>query len=583
VAKSIRLTIDQAISVAEKEVKQGNFSKALQLYKRVLQQHPNHSEAKKGLRKLHKEFPWDQPTQDKSMPPSQDQLNTLIKLFNSNQVIKVEQDCRKLLQHYSESIIVLNILGLVLHKQGKLEKAVQSFDKALQIKPDFVEAHCNRGNTLQEQGKLREAVESFSKAIQIKPDFVEAYYNRSNALKQQHRLQEAVQSLDKAIQLKPNFAEAHSNRGIVLQVQGRLQEATESFNKAIQIKPDFAEAYYNLSKIKRHDEYDETIRDMESLYDREDTSSKQRELLAFALGKAFEELKEYDKAFKYILEGNQLKRSSYHYEIKSDVERFNKMKEVFSPAFFSSHSKMGNPDETPIFILGMPRSGTTLVEQILASHSQVHGAGELLDLFMVASGIHTAKTKDKFPECLTGLTDENFVALGSSYLKSLRKHSNSKRFITDKMPHNFRLIGLIKVILPKAKVIHCMRHPMDNCLSVFKNRFSRANHYAYNLRDLGQFYYHYLDLMNHWRNTIPNFIYDISYEALVSDQEKQTRKLLNHCQLPWEESCLSFHKTERPIATSSYIQVRRPMYRDSINLWMKYEKQLESLKKVFNQ
>ena len=150
------------------------------------------------------------------------------------------------------------------------------------------------------------------------------------------------------------------------------------------------------------------------------------------------------------------------------------------------------------------------------------------------------------------------------------------------MPHNFRLIGLIKVILPKAKVIHCMRNPMDNCLSVFKNRFSQANHYAYNLKELGEFYYHYLDLMNHWRATIPLFIYDISYEALVLDQEQETKKLLNYCQLPWEETCLSFYKTERPIATSSYTQVRRPMYSDSVNLWMKYESELEPLKKALN-
>ena len=527
-SKSRQLTIKQAILLAAKELEKGNFSKARHIYNAILQQQPNHPIAKEGLRKLY------------------------------------------------------NILGLTLHKLGKLAEAVQSYNKAIQLKPDFVEAYSNRGNTLQEQGKFKEAVESFNKAIQLKPDFVEAYYNRGNALKLQSRLHEAIQSLDKAIQLKPDFIEAHCNRGSILQVQGRFQEAIESFSKAIQLKPDFAEVYYNLSKIKTHYEYDEMIRNMESLYHRKDISPQQREYLAFALGKAFEDLKEHNKSFNYILEGNRIKRGTYDYKTEIDVERFNKLKEVFSSTFFSSHTKTGNPDETPIFILGMPRSGTTLVEQILASHSQVHGAGELLNLFKIANGIHTYQKKEEFPACMLHLNDEGFITLGSSYLQGLRKHSTSKRFITDKMPHNFRLIGLIKVILPKAKVIHCMRNPMDNCLSVFKNRFSQANHYAYNLKELGEFYYHYLDLMNHWRATIPHFIYDISYEALVLDQEQETKKLLNYCQLPWEETCLSFYKTERPIATSSYTQVRRPMYSDSVNLWMKYESELEPLKKALN-
>ena len=231
----------------------------------------------------------------------------------------------------------------------------------------------------------------------------------------------------------------------------------------------------------------------------------------------------------------------------------------------------------------MPRSGTTLVEQILASHSQVFGAGELNDLLRIATSIQAEKTDKEFPDCILDLNEEALETLGVSYLERLRKHSDSKRFITDKMPHNFWFIGLIKIILPEAKVVHCIRDPRDNCLSIFKNSFVHANYYAYDLKELGQYYNLYLDMMDHWGKTIPDFIYDLSYEAMVSNQEEETRKLLTYCQLPWEASCLSFHKTERSVATASSTQVRRPIYNDSVSLWKKYERQLEPLRNALGQ
>ena len=670
------LTIAQASDIAQREVTQGNISKALQLYQVVLQHQPHHVEAKEGLRKLQEKLPDNQAVKGPSVSCSQDELNALIGLFKSGQMIKVEQRCKELLQPYPQSIVVLNILGLALQAQGKLKEAVQEYNKAIQLKPDYVDAYNNHGNALHKQGKLEEALQSYNKALQLKPDYVIGYNNRANIYKAQGKLEKAINSFDKAIELNANNVEAHYNRGITLHEHGRLEEAVKSYDRALQLKPDLAvahynrgnalraqgklekavksydkalqlkpnyldvynnrglalqrlqrwdesmasyeqaikldpnfvatlnniarlyafkgqinqavktykkvirlnnnyvEAHYNLSKITKYDKYDDSIRAMESLYVRKDISSKHRIQLAFALGKAFEDLKEHNKSFEYILEGNELKRETYHYKIESDMERFNKIKEVFSSAFFSSHIKTGNPDEAPIFILGMPRSGTTLVEQILASHTQVYGAGEL----GILREIYFECQRDS--KCILDLSEEAFEVLGASYIEKLRKHSNSKKFITDKMPQNFWFIGFIKVILPKAKIIHCMRDPRDNCFSIFKTVFSKEHNYAYNLRELGQYYNLYLDLMNHWRETIPDFIYDISYEALVLNQEEVTRKLLTYCELPWQKSCLLFHKTNRPIATASYTQVRRPMYSDSVNLWEKYESQLKPLKEV---
>ncbi len=574
----------------------------------VLQHQPHHVEAKEGLRKLQEKLPDNQAVKGPSVSCSQDELNALIGLFKSRQMIKVEQRCKELLQLYPQSIVVLNILGLALQAQGKLKEAVQEYNKAIQLKPDYVDAYNNHGNALHKQGKLEEALQSYNKALQLKPDYVIGYNNRANIYKAQGKLEKAVKSYDKALQLKPNYLDVYNNRGLALQrlqrwdesmasyeqaikldpnfvatlnniarlyaFKGQINQAVKTYKKVIRLNNNYVEAHYNLSKITKYDKHDDSIRAMESLYVRKDISSKHRIQLAFALGKAFEDLKEHNKSFEYILEGNELKRETYHYKIESDMERFNKIKEVFSSAFFSSHIKTGNPDETPIFILGMPRSGTTLVEQILASHTQVYGAGEL----GILREIYFECQRDS--KCILGLSEETFEVLGASYIEKLRKHSNSKKFITDKMPQNFWFIGFIKVILPKAKIIHCMRDPRDNCFSIFKTVFSKEHNYAYNLRELGQYYNLYLDLMNHWRETIPDFIYDISYEALVLNQEEVTRKLLTYCELPWQKSCLLFHKTNRPIATASYTQVRRPMYSDSVNLWGKYESQLKPLKEV---
>ncbi len=393
-------------------------------------------------------------------------------------------------------------------------------------------------------------------------------------------IDEAIASYKKAISLKPDFAEAHCNLGLLYKESGQLNEAIASYHRAISFKPDYAKAHRYLSFAIRHDEYDDTIRAMETVYARTDNTTEQKMHLAFGLGKAYEDLKDYDKSFSFILEGNRLKRASFQYSIDEDRDSFAQLKKVFSSAFLADHSNKGNPDETPIFILGLPRSGTTLVEQILASHSEVYGAGELNDLSYITRALSSESAEQDFPECVSDLNENELIKLGSDYLEKIRNYSASANYVTDKMPNNFKMIGFIRMILPGAKVVHCMRDPMDNCLSIFKNYFSGTHKYAYDMTEIGQYYKLYLDLMNHWQKTIPGFIYNVRYEALVSEQEEQTRKLLAYCKLPWDKNCLSFHKTKRVIATASTIDVRRPIYSDSIQLWKKYETHLEPLRRI---
>jgi tetratricopeptide (TPR) repeat protein len=471
-------------------------------------------------------------------------------------------------------------LGLTLQNLGKLDEAVASYRKAIVIKPDYAEAHNNLGVALRNWGKLDEAVASFHKALALKPDYVEAHNNLGLTLQNLEKLDEAVDCFQKAIAIKPNHAEAHNNLGLVLQSIGKLDEAMDCFQKAIAIKPDYAEVQRQIAFIKKHTEYDDDIRAMEQNYAKSTISNEQRIHLAFGLGKAFEDLHQYEKAFGFFAEANSIKRESCNFSIDDQGRIFKKLEETFCPSLFAEHQGMGCDDETPIFILGMMRSGTTLVEQILASHGQVHGAGELENLSQIFYSYLDNGRGVEFPESIRKVDGADFERLGVEYIQAIRKHSPDMRFITDKMPGNFKFIGLIRLILPKAKVIHCRRDPADTGLSIFKNYFSGKHEYSYDLRELGRYYNFYRSLMEHWQSVIPGFIHDVQYEAMVADQEGQTRDLLEYCNLDWDDACLEFHKTDRPVRTASSEQVRRPIYKDSVRSWKRYETQLAPLLKI---
>ena len=468
-------------------------------------------------------------------------------------------------------------LGNVLKRMGRLEEAVASYHKALAIKPDFADAHFNLGALLQELGRLDDALASYRRTLAIEPDYTDAHNNLGNLLKRMGRLEEAVASYHKALAFKPDYAAAHNNLGTALQELGRPDDALASYRRALAIEPDYADAHMNMAQIKKHSEYDNDIQAMEEKYASPDVSDKQKTYLAFGLGKAFEDLRQYEKAFDFFLVGNTLKQQTQSYSFEAQDIFFEKQKEVFDGSLFDKYQGAGCEDDSPIFILGMPRSGSTLVEQILASHSQVFGAGEVVTLPQIFN---------RFPgvapaEGIRELDGAEFERMGIEYIDAIKKHSRKDGSITDKMLSNFRYIGLIKLILPNARIIHCCRNPLDNCLSIFKTHFTDSGlECAYDLIELGRYYNLYRDLMKHWHNVLPDFIYNIQYEEMVADQAEQTKLLLRHCGLEWEDACLEFYKTDRPVATASVEQVRRPIYKDSIQSWKRYEKQLAPLLEI---
>jgi len=500
--------------------------------------------------------------------------------ISRNQLEEAAGYFRQALKLQPDSIDALNRLGVIQLTLAKPKEAAAAFSKMVELQPDNPEPYFNLGIALYDQGKLNEAVTIFRRVIELKPDYVAAHYNLGNFFMEQGKLDEAIESFNKAMELKPDYAEASCNLGLLYKELGQTDDAVASFKKSLSLKPDYVRAYKGLSLIVKYTEENHITKTMESLYARKGISGVDRKDLGFALGKTFEDLGDYEKSFDYILEANRLKRKSYNYSIQNDYDLFARIKEVFSPEFFAAHPNSGFKDKTPIFILGMPRSGTTLVEQILASHSQVYGAGELGVLIELTGSLCAGEERGVFPECVLHLGETALAKIGSGYIDKIRKYSPDADFITDKLPHNFLRVGLIKIILPNAKVIHCVRNPMDTCLSIFKMDFTTPHGYAYDMVELGQYFNLYRDLMAHWEKVLPGFMHTIKYEDLVSDQHDKTKNLLDFCGLPWDEACLFFHKTERRVSTASLAQVRQPIYQDSVELWKRYEKQLEPLSRA---
>ena len=471
-----------------------------------------------------------------------------------------------------------NGLGNALQALGKPDEAVASCRKALAVKPDFAEAHNNLGVALQDLGKLDEAASNYCKALAIAPDHAAAHNNLGVVLQDQGNMADAVACYGKALAIAPDYAEAHNNLGNALFALGKMDEAVASYHQAIATKTDYAEAHRHLAMVKKFDEYDNDIKAIEDAYAKPGLGDQQRMHLAFGLGKSFEDLRRYEKAFSFYQTGNEIKRGTFVFSIESVEKNFRNLKKLFTENFFSTHQAAGLSDESPIFILGMLRSGTTLVEQILASHPKVFGAGELNHIKRIVTSHFRAIDDPGFTESLNLASSAAFSSAGGDYIRVIRERAGGVEFITDKMPPNFRFIGMIKLMLPNAKIIHCCRDPLDTCLSMFKTLFAAKGHYyAYDLGELGRYYNLYSDLMSHWHGVLPGFIYDIHYEDVVADQEKQSRALLAWCGLEWDEACLAFHKTDRAVHTASAAQVRRPIYTDSIQSWKRYETQLEAL------
>jgi tetratricopeptide (TPR) repeat protein len=460
-------------------------------------------------------------------------------------------------------------LGNVRYAQGKLSESVACYERALALKPDYADAHNNLGTAFLAQERIEEAVAHYERALALKTGYASAHNNLGNALMRQEKIHDARAHYERALVLKPDYANAHNNLGNVLKEQGEFDDAMEHYGRAIAINPNYAEAHLNRADIQSFQPGDADLAMQEALAGSGNLPAERALFIHFALAKALDDVKDYGRAFEHLRQGNALKRERVHYDEMGTLQLFERISAVFGRSLFDRFHGAGDPSSVPVFVLGMPRSGSTLIEQILASHPQIHGAGELTAI---------EKMHLPAPESVPALDAAALRGLGQLYLSHLPKVAIGKVRIVDKLPGNFLHIGFIRLMLPNARIIHTMRSPIDTCLSCYSKLFNSGLPFTYDLAELGRYYRGYSELMMHWRSVLPpGAMLDVSYEDVVGDLEGQARRLIEYCGLPWDQRCIDFHRSTRPVRTASAVQVRQPLFRGSIQRWRHYEAGLAPL------
>jgi tetratricopeptide (TPR) repeat protein len=460
------------------------------------------------------------------------------------------------------------------HVAGRYAEAIARYKQMLSLKADVPEIYDNLGHALAALGKPETAILAFQCAGALKPDNAATLCNWGLALADLGRFDDAEAKYRRAIEVNPDFAGTYNNLGLLLKAKGRLAEASEAIEQAIRLAPKNISYYDNLVAIRPFAAADPLLRALEELAgDGAALPTAEQMHLHFALAKAYENIGHAESAFRHLQSGNALKRQQMVYDEAETLGQMDWLCELMSRDFIEARQGRGDPSSAPVFIVGMTRSGTTLIEQILASHPQVFGAGEL-DLFdQVAGSIRNALPgRPPFPDMVQAMSEEHFRALGTSYLEKLTRQAPDALRITDKMTLNFLFAGLIHLALPNATIIHAVRDPADTCVSCFATHFTTGHAHTYDLGELGRYYRHYEALMRHWHAVLPpGRILDVQYEELVADLEGVARRIVTHCGLSWDARCLDFHRTERVVRTASATQVRKPIYKDSVGRWRKFE------------
>ena len=627
----------ELLKEASKAIKANNFVLASELFSRVLNRFPNHSAAKAGLKKLSKRT--SNGTSNVTQSDLDGVVNTLqtgafqkaIELaqslvlkdpsltilyniigisFTSLQkpeeavnyfktalrlnknyseargnlgtalllIGKTEESIRHLEQSLKENPknpLALNSLGNAKRSKNLINEAESSFREALTIAPDYLSALTSYGTLLSEEGEYKKSIKMFENALKISPKDTDIFKNYLDALSGDNQAKKAItliKDTSEEVSQSPPF------QLLIAELQNALGNLAEGVNLLTQLvkrEPNYFQGYRALSVVYKFKKSDDLIIKMKDIFAKKTLNESGKIHLGFALGKALHDIGEYDNAFSAYTQANISRRK----ELTYDSDEFNRMvlafKNDFNPKLINSVAKFGNKNTKPIFILGMNRSGTTLVEQILSSHSKVAGGGEISFLNRYCfRRFHNSES----------WVDFNPTDFTERYLEQLNLIDKNIAHVTDKMPLNFLWIGLIKAAFPAAKIIHLTRNPMDTCLSNYRTYFSSTgNGHAYDQVELANFYHQYRDLMCHWYSLFPNEIFRCDYELLIANQAEVSKLLIDYCNLAWEPQVLDFHKNKRTIKTASVHQVRNKIYSSSVSGWKKYEKHLQPMYKIFDQ
>ena len=545
-------------------------------YKKSIEIKPNYADAHFNLGVFYDNT--DRPDQAelsyneaiKLKPNYSQAYNNLGNLYRKlKKTFEAELNYKKLIETNPSSAEAYYNLGNLYNDIEKFYDAMLNYIKAVKLNPNFDSAYNYLGTVYHKLYKLDDAIINYKKAIELNPEYSEAYYNLGISLFTLNKAEEAYENYKKATELKSDYFEAYNNLGSVSESLGKLEEAEKNFKKAIELKHNYAEAHYNLSNIKTYKVEDNQFNQMKDLLLDKDLNNEQLYHLNFALAKAYEDLGNYEQSFVNYTLANNLCKKMIGYNIEEDQNLFKQLEESYLKLKrYSSRFSDLSDNPNPIFILGMPRSGTSLIEQIISSHSNVFGAGELN--FIESFGDKLARGIDE--------TDYNLLLnFKNKYIQRLKGFTDKNSMVSDKMPLNFRYIGLILTVFPNAKIIHSERDPAAICWGNYRQHFTekRIIRYCYDLKDIVTYYNLYKNLMNFWIKEFGNKIYNLNYETLTTNQEGETKKLINYLGLQWEDDCLNPEKNQRSVKTASNKQVRQKVYKGSSQKWKKFEPFLE--------
>ncbi|MFT6906093.1 MAG: tetratricopeptide (TPR) repeat protein [Oleiphilaceae bacterium] len=565
-----------------------NYAAAIKSYEKAILLNPTLIASWKGLSELHKiqgnvVASNEASTQFAYWSKMAKELLSVNSFLCEGKLLKAEDLCRSFLQKYPKNVEAMRLLASIGVKHKVLDDAEFLLESCLTFEPDFHQARSDYVNVLHRRQKYQKALDQAD--ILRKSDPKNLHYQMIFANENQ-----AVGNFDKAIEVYKSLLDKIPNDSGVLIMQGhafktigRTDDAIMAYRQACISKDNFGDAFWSLANLKTYQFTDEEIVKMQAREQAEETLFEDRFHLCFALGKGFEDRESYTDAYTYYERGNALKKKQLNYSAQRIASECQAQIDVCKPALFKNKVEQSCQAADPIFIVGLPRSGSTLLEQILSSHSQVDGTMELPNIMALShrlNGRHSINDSKRYPKILEELSAEQLKKFGEDFIKDTQVHRKEAPYFIDKMPNNFKHIGLIHLILPNAKIIDARRHPLGCCFSGFKQLFAEGQEFSYSLEDIGHYYNDYVELMDHWDSMLPGKILRVEYENVVADLEVQVRRLLEFCGLPFEQSCLNFHKTKRSIRTASSEQVRQPIYNKGLEHWQKFEKYLEPLQNV---
>ena len=497
-------------------------------------------------------------------------IQKLINQFNHGNYKLVIQEVNILLKKLPNNSFLLNMLGSCYQKFGNFETAKKNFLQVLSVEPKNLAAMNNLANTYKDMLEFNKAEEYYKKIIEINSNYINAITNYANLKFQLDQYDEAIKLYNLALSIDNKLENIHYNIGLTYQSYGNFIQAEDHFKKMLELNPAATIADRLISRFTKYDKDNTHLKEMTERVKKTDLNDTSKINLYFALGKAYEDIKDFEKSFSFIKKANDLTNQKFYYNVKEDNQFTGDLQKLFREKNLKESKKDQN-NEKIIFILGLPRSGTSLAEQIISSHSLVYGAGELNYLENLIKERFFLNNKLNLNLPLENKFDTLVQDVGNKYIDLIKNFKTSKNTITDKAPQNFKWIGFINLIFPNAKIIHCQRNPKDNFLSLYKNFFPEGLEWTYNEDNLINYYKNYKTMMKFWKKIFPNYIYDLVYEKLINNPEEEIKNLINFCDLNWDDKCLNFYKTKRSIKTLSVAEARKPIYKSSLSSSLNYE------------